>query len=83
MFVEVEEGEQDQYEEAEIFFRFIADLPLGWYMGCVIEYFLAIRSLLGGNMVVAMLCQLLKLNSATSCQLSMRCYCESELHPFG
>ena len=40
MFLEVEEGGQDQDEEAVRVYliRFIADLPLGWYLGCVIEY---------------------------------------------
>ena len=40
MFLEVEEGGQDQDEEAVKVYliRFIADLPLSWYTGCVIEY---------------------------------------------
>ena len=40
MFLEVEEGGQDRDEEAVKVYliRFIADLPLGWYTGCVIEY---------------------------------------------
>ena len=40
MFLEVEEGERDQDEEAvKVYFnRFIADLPLSWYTGSVIEY---------------------------------------------
>ena len=40
MFLEVEEGGLDLDEEAEKVYliRFIADLPLGWYTGCVIEY---------------------------------------------
>ena len=40
MFLEVEEGGQDWTEEAEKvdLIRFIADLPQGWYTGCVIEY---------------------------------------------
>ena len=39
MFLEVEEGGHDQYEEAVKVYliRFIADLPQGWYTGCVIE----------------------------------------------
>ena len=37
MFLEVEEGGQDRDEEAEKV-RFIADLPIGWYTCCVIEY---------------------------------------------
>ena len=39
MFLEVEEGGQDQDEEA-VKGVFIADLPLGWYTGCMIEYLL-------------------------------------------
>ena len=40
MFLEVEEGRQDQYGRSRknYLIRFIADLPLDWYMGCVIEY---------------------------------------------
>ena len=40
MFLEVEEGGQDRDKEAEKvnLIRFIADLRLGWYTGCVIEY---------------------------------------------
>ena len=39
MFLEVEEGGQDQDEAVKVYLiRFIADLPQGWYMGCVIEY---------------------------------------------
>ena len=40
MFLEVEEGRQDLDEEAVkvYLFRFIAELPQGWYMGSVIEY---------------------------------------------
>ena len=36
----MEEGGQDRDEEAVKVYliRFIADLPRGWYMGCVIEY---------------------------------------------
>ena len=39
MFLEVEEGGQDRDEEAERVYliRFIADLSLGWYMGCMIK----------------------------------------------
>ena len=37
MFLEVEEGGQDPGEEA-VKIRFIADLPLSWYTGSVIEY---------------------------------------------
>ena len=38
MFLEVEEGRQDRDEEAVNVYliRFIADLPLSWYTGCVI-----------------------------------------------
>ena len=40
MFLEVEEGGQDLDDEAVKVYliRFIADLPLSWYTGCVIEY---------------------------------------------
>ena len=40
MFLEVEEGRQDPDEEVVKVYliRFIADLPLSWYMGSVIEY---------------------------------------------
>ena len=40
VFLEVEEGRQDQDEEAVKVYliRFIADLPQGWYTGCMIEY---------------------------------------------
>ena len=40
MFLEVEEGGQDQDKEAVKvhLIRFIADLSLSWYTGCVIEY---------------------------------------------
>ena len=40
MFLEVEEGERDQDEEAVKVYliRFIADLPLNWYTGRMIEY---------------------------------------------
>ena len=40
VFLEVEEGRQDLDEEAVKVYltRFIADLPQGWYTGCVIEY---------------------------------------------
>ena len=40
MFLEVEEGKRDQDEEAVKVYliRFIADLPLSWYIGSVIEY---------------------------------------------
>ena len=40
MFLEVEEGGQDPDEEAVKVYliRFIADLPLSWYTGSVIEY---------------------------------------------
>ena len=39
MFLEVEEGGRDRYKEAEKVYliRFIADVSLGWYMGCVTE----------------------------------------------
>ena len=38
----LEEGGQDQDREAVRVYliRLLADLPLGWYTGCVIEYFL-------------------------------------------
>ena len=37
--LEDEEGRQDPDEEAvKVNLRFIADLPLSWYMGSVIEY---------------------------------------------
>ena len=40
MFQEVEEGGQDPDEEAAKvdLIRFIADFPLSWYTGSVIEY---------------------------------------------
>ena len=40
MFLEVEGGGQDPDKEAVKLnlIRFIADLPLSWYMGCMIEY---------------------------------------------
>ena len=40
VFLEVEEGGQDPDEEAVKVYliRFIADLPLSWYTGSVIEY---------------------------------------------
>ena len=40
MFLEMEEGGQEREEEAVkvCLIRFIADLPLSWYTGCVIEY---------------------------------------------
>ena len=40
MFLEVVESGQDPDEEAVKLYliRFIADLPLSWYTGCVIEY---------------------------------------------
>ena len=39
MFLEVEEGGQDRDKEAvRVYLIFIADLPLSWYTGCVIEY---------------------------------------------
>ena len=40
MFLEVEEGGHDRNEEAVKIYliRFIASLPLSWYMGIVIEY---------------------------------------------
>ena len=40
MFLEIEEGRQDLHEEAVKvhLIRFIADLPLSWYTGSVIEY---------------------------------------------
>ena len=41
MFLEVEEGGQDRYGRSrkKISQIHIADLSLGWYKGCVIEYF--------------------------------------------
>ena len=46
MFLEVEEGGQDQDEEAVKVYliRFIADLPLSWFTGSVIEYLLNLQS---------------------------------------
>ena len=40
MFLKVEEGGQDPDKEAVKVYliRFIADLPLSWYTGSVIEY---------------------------------------------
>ena len=40
MFLEVGEGRKDPDEEAVKVYliRFITDLPLSWYMGCMIEY---------------------------------------------
>ena len=40
MLLEVEEGGQDRDEEAVKVYliRFIADIPLSWYTGSVIEY---------------------------------------------
>ena len=40
MFLELEEGGQDRNEEAVKVYliRFIADLPLRLYTGCMIEY---------------------------------------------
>ena len=40
MFLEVKEGWQDPDEEAVKVYltRFIADLPLSWYTGSMIEY---------------------------------------------
>ena len=39
MFLEVEEGGQDRDEAVKVnLIRFIADLPLSWYTGSVIEY---------------------------------------------
>ena len=40
VFLEVEEGEKDPDEEAVKVYliRFIADIPLSWYTGNVIEY---------------------------------------------
>ena len=40
VFLEVEEGGQDPDEEAVKVYliRFIADLPLSWYTGSVIDY---------------------------------------------
>ena len=40
MFLEVEEGGQDLDEEAikVNLIRFVADIPLSWYTGSVIEY---------------------------------------------
>ena len=54
MFLEVEEGGQDRDEEGQdrdeeavkfYLIRFIADLPLRRYMGCVIEYLFNIGQL--------------------------------------
>ena len=39
MVLEVEEGGQDRDEVVRVYLiKFIADLPLGWYTGCMIEY---------------------------------------------